>query len=90
MGPEKNGSVRGPQRHAEDVSRPRDIERQAVRPERALHPAAARLIREIRATGEFTDETWERLSRAMDDLSDADLSLVLEEIGMTARKKAGR
>jgi hypothetical protein len=54
-----------------------------------MHPAAVRLIEEIRTTGEFTDETWARLSRAMDDLSDADLSLVLEEIGHTARKKAG-
>jgi hypothetical protein len=82
MEPQKNGSVKGRMRRAnEEVVRPRVTDQ-------PVHPAAARLIREIRATGEFTDETWERLSRAMDDLNDADLSLVLEEIGLTARKKA--
>ena len=74
--------MRPTDRGHEEVAHPRGAER-------PVHPAAARLIEEIRATGEFTDQTWERLSRAMDDLSDADLSRVLEEIGHTARKRPG-
>lgn len=58
--------------------------------ERRMHPAAERLIEEIRSTGEFTAETWGRRSRTIDDLSDADLALVLTEVGLTARKKGGR
>jgi hypothetical protein len=54
----------------------------------SLHPDAARLIQEVRASGEFTEDTWRRLSQAMDDLSDTDLTAVLEEIGRSAARKS--
>ena len=55
----------------------------------SLHPDAARLIQEVRASGEFTEDTWRRLSQAMDDLTDTDLAAVLEEIGRSAAHKPG-
>lgn len=66
---------------------PADDDREPISPremERPVHPAAARLIEEVRTSGEFTEDTWRRLSQAMDDLSDADLAAVLEEIGRSA------
>jgi hypothetical protein len=53
-----------------------------------MHPAAAQLIQEIRATGAFTDETWRRLFETMDDLDDADLAAVLEAIGRTVGRRS--
>ena len=72
--------------------RPSGSERREVTPDgiaRPIHPAAARLIEEVRASGEFTEDTWRNLSRAMDDLDDVDLAAVLEEIGRTADRKTG-
>ena len=91
MEPRRTGSL-GPDPNPNRPQRPR-AQPEVVYPHQAqenLHPAAARLIAEIRASGEFTTETWQRLFLAMDDLADDDLAAVLEEIGRTVAKPASR
>jgi hypothetical protein len=48
-----------------------------------LHPTAARLVDQVRRSGEFTAETWRDISQAMDELSDTDLRAILEAVGST-------
>ena len=59
----------------------------AVSAAEGLHPTAARLVDQVRRSGEFTAETWREISQVMDDLSDLDLRAILEAVGTTARAR---